>query len=463
MSVVVRVFLSLIILIQASASLAQFKLYEKGHDSYAAGKHDAAIAYFSEYLTKATRDKTIDIDVFYLRALSYYKTHKFAESIPDFEETILRGHTNKGNIYWFMAKAYAGLSQHDEAVNSYGNAYRELKSSKEAISKILHERSELHKKMGNNDQAAADLKEAIALHQGNTSHMQKELDRIQAPAAESRKTGRSEKPKEEPKKEQTLPKEERVAAAVPVQNTQPSLSPLAEFYKDERRFALVIGNSNYPKDIGILRNPVNDANDMAQELRDSHFEVQLLTNATYGQIRAALMKFKEKLDAGDPQKTVGLFYFAGHGLQFDQENYLVPVDAAVEFNDDIPRYCFPIQRMVLSNMERSNSRMNIVILDACRNNPFPSLNRSVGGSGLGEMQRARGSFIAYATAPGSVASDGPGRNGLYTQELLRALKKPGLTIEQVFKEVRANVLQLSNNRQNTWESSNILGEFHFKY
>jgi len=175
------------------------------------------------------------------------------------------------------------------------------------------------------------------------------------------------------------------------------------------------------------------------------------------------MKFKEKLDAGDPDKTVGLFYFAGHGLQFEQENYLVPIDAAVQYEDDIPRYCFPIQRMVLSNMERSSSRMNIVILDACRNNPFPSLNRSIGGNGLGEMQRARGSFIAYATAPGSVASDGQGRNGLYTQELLKALKKSGLTIEQVFKEVRANVLQLSNNRQNTWESSNILGEFHFKY
>ena len=213
----------------------------------------------------------------------------------------------------------------------------------------------------------------------------------------------------------------------------------------------------------MLKNPVNDATDFAKELENSNFEVQLLTNATYGQMRAAMLKFKEKVDAGDRDKTVSLFYYAGHGLQRDDENYLVPVDAMIEFEDDIGRYCFPVQRMVLSNMERSNSRMNIVILDACRNNPFPSLNRSLGEEGLGEMRRARGSFIAYATAPGSVASDGTGRNGLYTQELLKAVRKPGLTIEQVFKEVRQNVLRLSGDKQNTWDSSNIIGEFYFKF
>ncbi len=208
---------------------------------------------------------------------------------------------------------------------------------------------------------------------------------------------------------------------------------------------------------------MNDATDFAKELQASNFDVQLLTNATYGQMRAAMLKFKEKVDAGEKDQTVSLFYYAGHGLQRDDENYLVPIDATIEYEDDIARYCFPVQRMVLSNMERSKSRMNIVILDACRNNPFPALNRSMGESGLGEMRRAMGSFIAYATAPGSVASDGVGRNGLYTQELCKALRKPGLTIEQVFKEVRVNVLRLSGNKQNTWDSSNIIGEFYFKF
>jgi uncharacterized caspase-like protein len=238
---------------------------------------------------------------------------------------------------------------------------------------------------------------------------------------------------------------------------------LADFYSDEKRFALVIGNAAYPKEIGVLKNPVNDATDFAAALRDSNFEVTLLTNATYGQIRAAMLRFKERVDENDRDKTVSLFYYAGHGLQSEDENYLVPVDAKVEYEDDIVRYCFPVQRMVLSNMERSNSRMNIVILDACRNNPFPSLTRSLGQVGLGDMRRARGSFIAYATAPGSVASDGQGRNGLYTQELIKAVSKPGLTIEQVFKEVRQNVLRLSGDRQNTWDSSNIVGEFYFRF
>ena len=206
---------------------------------------------------------------------------------------------------------------------------------------------------------------------------------------------------------------------------------------------------------------MNDATDVATELRKSDFEVQLVTNCTYVQLREAMRKFHEKLTNGPRDQTVGLFYYAGHGVQYQDENYLVPVDADVKFEDDILRMCFPVQRMVLANMERSNSRMNIVILDACRNNPFPATNRSV-NAGLAEMKRARGSFIAYATSPGSVASDGAGRNGLYTQELIKALRKPNLTIEQVFKDVRVNVLRLSGEKQYTWDSSNIIGEFYFK-
>jgi uncharacterized caspase-like protein len=141
----------------------------------------------------------------------------------------------------------------------------------------------------------------------------------------------------------------------------------------------------------------------------------------------------------------------------------VPVDAKIEYEDDIWRYCFPVQRMVLGSMEQAKSRLNIVILDACRNNPFPSITRSLGNQGLVEMAKGRGSFIAFATAPGSVAIDGNGRNGLYTQEVLKAMRIPGLTIEQVFKEVRKNVLRLSSDKQNTWDNSNIVGEFYFKF
>lgn len=239
---------------------------------------------------------------------------------------------------------------------------------------------------------------------------------------------------------------------------------LADLYKDEKRFALIIGNSAYPKEIGVLKNPVNDATDFAEAIKKMGFDVTLVTDASYGKIRAEMMKFRDKLNTGERDQTVGLFFYAGHGLQHDSENYIVPVDAELQYEDDIARYCFPIQKMVLTQMENTNSRMNIVILDACRNNPFPAIHRGIGESqGLGELKKARGAFIAYATAPGSVASDGTGRNGLYTQELIKAMNKPNRTIEQVFKDVRASVLRQSGDKQNPWENSNIIGDFYFKF
>jgi tetratricopeptide (TPR) repeat protein len=483
-----RINLLVVFCLISVSCFAQFKLYERGHDSYTSGKYEDAIKNFSEYLTKVTRDKALDVEVYYLRALAYYKTNKYTEAIPDFEETLLRNHENSGNIYWFKAKCNEKTGATREAISDYGNAIHELGGDKTIKSKLLYERGLLYVKLSDLPKAKEDFLNGVALNPGNAD-LTRELGKLDKVVLASRsapdnanKTVPPAVKKDDAAKKNNTPttaasgtkKDEPVVLTsntntvkAPVQqatssqsvSTQPSL---AEFYKDEKRFALVIGNSAYPRTIGVLRNPVNDATDMAKELQNSNFEVYLLTNATYGQMRAALLKFKEKIDAGDPEKTVALFYFAGHGLQHEQENYLVPIDAAVEFEDDISRYCFPAQRMVLANMERSNARMNILILDACRNNPFPALNRSV-TQGLGEMRRARGSFIAYATAPGSVASDGSGKNGLYTQELLKAMRKPGLTIEQVFKEVRANVLRLSGDKQNTWDSSNIIGEFYFKF
>ena len=465
---------------------SQYKLYEDGVNKYQKKEYASSIKLLSDFLSKAMRDKKFDVDAHYYRALAYYKTDDYKSAIDDFQEAILLNHPNKGNIYWFTAKSQDKLGAYDESVDDYTNAIRELSAEKETHAKLLYERGLAYSKLGNLAAAEDDFKNAGALDPANAD-IKKELDKIgkqdivsrstvgdkvQKPVTTSATTSPS--PKSDVKKNNTekqntaAQKEPDVRPAVtstptPVQQTMPGTPSLAETFKDEKRYALVIGNAAYPKNIGVLRNPVNDAADFAKELQASNFEVQLLTNATYGQMRAAMLKFKEKVDAGDREKTVSLFYYAGHGVQRDEENYLVPVDAAIEYEDDIARYCFPVQRMVLANMERSNSRMNIVILDACRNNPFPALNRSLDNQGLGEMKRARGSFIAYATAPGSVASDGSGRNGLYTQELIKAVRKPGLTIEQVFKEVRRNVLKLSGDKQNTWDSSNIVGEFYFKF
>lgn len=438
-----RIILMLIFMAAAPGStLAQYKYYEKGFDSYQAGKFAEAITHFNEYLARPSRDKTLDVEVHYLRALSHYKTQNFKGAMEDFGKALELNHPNKGNIHWYLAKCSDQLGFFPDAAEAYENAIRELETDKKTLVTLLHERSRIYIKLDNKQLAYRDLKKAFDIQPGN-AEIKNELEKLE--------------------------QEDWVAAAKPNMDVSPAVTAtettraLAEIYKDEKRYALVIGNSRYPKEVGQLRNPVNDAIDMAAELERSRFEVRLVTDATYGQMRAAFMKFKEKIDKADRDRTVALFYFAGHGMRMEDENYLVPIDASIEYQDDVWRYCFPVQKMVLSNMEAANSRMNIVILDACRNNPFPSLTRTVGNQGLGEMKKARGSFIAYATAPGSVAIDGTGRNGLYTQELLKAIRQPGLTIEQVFKEVRLNVHRLSGEKQNTWDSSNITGEFYFKF
>jgi tetratricopeptide (TPR) repeat protein len=442
-------FLSIILLLGYQQIEAQYKQYEIGFEKYKEGKYNEAITSFNEYLSKPNRDKNLEAEVYYLRGLSFYKTQQYNYAIEDFEEAILINHPNKGNIFWFLGKCNDSLGFYPDALEAYENAIALLQSNKENLVKLLVDRSHVYLKMNDQLMAYYDLKQAYTIQPGNTE-IKKSLDEFDINEIEKLEGVQQIKHKE---------------TTVERTKTEPMVTnkDLAELYKDERRFALVIGNALYTKEIGELRNPVNDATDMAAELKHSNFEVNLLINATYGQMRAALLKFKEKLDRADHDNSVALFYFAGHGLRHEDENYLVPVDARVEYEDDIWRYCFPVQRMVLANMEISKSRMNIVILDACRNNPFPSLTRGAGQQGLAEMKKARGSFIAYATAPGSVAIDGMGRNGLYSQEILKAMQKPGLTIEQVFKEVRVNVAKLSGGKQNTWDSSNITGEFYFKF
>jgi tetratricopeptide (TPR) repeat protein len=432
----------MMMLLPCFQAAGQYKLYGKGFESYQNGNYKEAITNFTEYLSKSIRDRSLDAEVFYLRGLSHFKLQNYKNAIGDFEETLLLNHANKANIFWFLAKSNEQLGYYPDAIRYYTSAIEGLKSDREKYVKLLFERSQVYANLPDLYLAYADLQAAYEIQPGNEDVKKAlaKIDKVGLPATKNSMVAtRALAP------DSTLNKE------------------LAERFKDEKRYALVIGNGSYAKNIGELRNPVNDAADMARELEKSDFDVQLLTNATYGQIRAELLKFKEKLDEGARDNTVGLFYFAGHGLRQEDENYLVPVDAVIEFEDDIRRYCFPVQQMVLANMERSKSRLNILILDACRNNPFPSLTRSLGDQGLTEIKEGRGSFIAYSTAPGGVAQDGLGRNGLYTQELLRAMRKRGLNLEQVFKEVRLNVLRLSGEKQKTWDNSNISGEFYFKF
>ena len=221
----------------------------------------------------------------------------------------------------------------------------------------------------------------------------------------------------------------------------------------EQRIALVIGNGQYKE--APLLNPVNDAQAIAKALTRSGFKVTLKENVGRAEMQVALREFGDALRKGG----VGLFYFAGHGVQVKGRNFLIPVDADIQREDEVA-YNSVDANQVLDKMEAASNRLNIVILDACRNNPFARSFRS-SGAGLAQMDAPVGSFIAFATAPGSVASDGQGSNGLYTQHLLRAMQRPGVKIEDVFKDVRAGVRRDSNGRQVPWENTSLEGDFIF--
>jgi len=226
--------------------------------------------------------------------------------------------------------------------------------------------------------------------------------------------------------------------------------------RQERRVALIIGNGAYKT--GPLKNPANDARDMASALKSLGFEIILRENASLRQMNEAIDQFWSSLKKGG----VGLFFFAGHGLQVAGENFLVPVDARIALEKDVQYECVNAGK-VLGRMEDAGNEINIVILDACRNNPFARSFRSE-SRGLAKMDAPSGSLVAFATAPGDIAADGEGRNGLYTSHLLRHLRTPGLAIEKVLKQTRIGVAADSaktGRKQTPWESSSLRGDFYF--
>jgi uncharacterized caspase-like protein len=222
----------------------------------------------------------------------------------------------------------------------------------------------------------------------------------------------------------------------------------------EIRVALVIGNGAY-QNAEPLRNPVNDARAMARVLREVGFDVMLRENTTRRALTDTLREFSAKLSPGG----VGLFYYAGHGMQVRGVNYLLPVDAALS-NEDELRYETIDLNDVLNRFDDARTRLSLVILDACRDNPFARGFRST-SRGLAQTDAPRGTVIAYATAPGQTAADGDGANGLYTTELLKAIGEPGLKLEEVFKRTIDGVARASANRQLPWVSSSFRGEFYF--
>ncbi len=221
-----------------------------------------------------------------------------------------------------------------------------------------------------------------------------------------------------------------------------------------KKVALVIGNGAYTE--APLKNPPSDARAIAATLRKQGFEVLLKENATKAQMNEIVADFGEKLGEGD----TALFFYAGHGMQVQGRNYLIPTDAKISSEQRVRLETLDVEA-VLDQMAAARARVSMVILDACRNNPFERRFRSVGG-GLAQINAPEGTMIAYATSPGKVAADGEGANGLYTQELLKALAQPGLKVEDVFKQVRIGVARASNGAQVPWEASSLTGDFYFQ-
>jgi len=221
----------------------------------------------------------------------------------------------------------------------------------------------------------------------------------------------------------------------------------------EARVALVLGNAAYREQ--PLKNPVNDARLMAATLRGFGFDVILREDATRDQIGAAVRDFTRKLEPG----VVSLVYYAGHGIQSRGRNYLIPVDARLDQESDLRFQAVDIGAL-LEEVELAQPRVSLVVLDACRNNPFEKKMRGA-GRGLTAVDAARGGLIAYATAPGSVAADGEGANGPYTEELVKAMSVPGLKVEEVFKRVTVEVEKRTGGQQTPWTSSSLRGDLVF--
>jgi uncharacterized caspase-like protein len=222
----------------------------------------------------------------------------------------------------------------------------------------------------------------------------------------------------------------------------------------EQRVALVIGNGAYAD--APLKNAVNDARDMTQALKELRFEVIHKENLTQNEMKRAIREFGVKLQRGG----VGLFYYTGHGFQVDGKNYLVPIGATPNSEEEV-EYEAVAAGLAAAQMASARNGLNILILDASRNSPFAQTFRST-SNGLARMTAPEGVLIAYASAPGAVTTErGDATHGVYTEELLRYMREPGLSIEEVFKRVRGAVRNRTQGKQTPWEESSLIGNFYF--
>jgi len=226
--------------------------------------------------------------------------------------------------------------------------------------------------------------------------------------------------------------------------------------RPQERVALVIGNSNYAN--SPLANPVNDARLIAATLRQLDFDVIEQLDADENTMERAIQDFGDRLeDIG--KKAVGLFYYAGHGVQLDGVNYLIPIGAQIDRERRIKSEAVSTN-VVMDAFEYARNELNFLILDSCRDNPYASSSRSA-QRGLASMDAPAGTLIAYATAPGRTASDGDGENSPYSSALATAMRQKGVLVEQMLKNVSRSVVAETGNEQRPWVASSLIVDFYF--
>ncbi|HXF77958.1 MAG TPA: caspase family protein [Usitatibacter sp.] len=238
----------------------------------------------------------------------------------------------------------------------------------------------------------------------------------------------------------------RVLAALALACAAPALAA-------NDRVALLIGNNNYAS--AALRNAANDAHDLGEALKELGFKVIVRENASRKDMIDAIREFGAAIEGAN----TALFFYAGHAMQFKDRNYLIPIDAAMGSEEDVTFFSVEVGQ-VFDRMDRARTRFNFIILDACRDNPFAASFKT-SSAGLAQMSAPSGTMIAYATAPGSVAADGFGRNGIYTKNILQNIKVPGIPAEIMFKRVREGVERETRRLQTPWDSSSLKGDFTF--
>lgn len=440
---------------------------------YDIDQYDLAISDATEVITKVLAQPpnakvTNDIlrDAYYYRGNSNYWKKDFAKAIPDLT-VVIDNYPKDYNAFYARGAAHLALRNADRAVADFDATIR----ISERHQLAHRQRAVAYEQKNDLPKALADAQRALEIEKANGYGGSTEMEIIKRIEQKIAASGGSKSapesvtaqpaPAPAPKQAAPAPPPPSPPVAVAVAPTaQPKQAPppAPAVVPIGKRVALVIGNGAYQHNTR-LTNPANDAADIAQALRKLGFEVVEGRDLDKRGMEDKIREFGRKLDRAE----LALFYYAGHGLQVSGKNYLLPVDGKLERPADLHFDTIDVH-FVLAQME-SDQRVNLIFLDACRDNPLArTLARTLGtrsgsvGQGLASIQSGLGTMIGYATQPDAVALDGDGRNSPFTAAMVKHLATPGLEIGTLMRRVRADVVAATKGRQVPWDHSSLLGE-----